>query len=341
MTAARTAAIVTIVAVLIWVFAEGESLRTASGTATIIIETPTGTALRVTDPDGFAGDATLTFRGSNAASDAIMSQLDRPIQLDRAHGLPDSPGAHALELAEVLREAEPFADSGVSLIEVDPEVLRVEIVDLRQVTLPVVAVVEGEYEGVPVVSPESVTIAVPSGLADQLDSAAAVVARVRAERLEAVPLGIAQTITGIRLELPGPLGGNWAVGTPSPEVASVTFTLRDTTRSAVIPQVPVQYVLATTEVGRWNIDIDDPLIENVTISGPSDLVDKVINGGSVRVRALLELSFEELEQAITSKEVEFAVLPAGVGTLQIHADDTSVGITITRRDDGPDDPQAP
>lgn len=341
MSPTKTAVVVTIVAVLIWVFAEGESLRTSTFSATIDIETPTGMALRVTDPAGFGGDATLTFRGSNAALDAIRSQLDRPIQLDRAHGLPDTPGTHVLELAEMLRTSEPLTESGVSIVEADPEVVRLEMVTLQDITLPVVAVVEGELEGVAVVSPESVTISVPASLAAQLDSSASVTARVRADRLRSVPVGISQSITGVRLEMPAPLVGQWAVGPPDPDVASVTFTLRDTTSSAVIAQLPVQIMLATTEIGQWDITIDDPLIENVTISGPSDLVDRVINGAGAQVIAYLALSFEELEEPITSKEVEFFVRPHAVGSLQFQADDTTVGITITRLDDTPDDPQTP
>jgi hypothetical protein len=59
----------------------------------------------------------------------------------------------------------------------------------------------------------------------------------------------------------------------------------------------------------------------------------------VTVIPILQLSFEELEQGITSKAVEFLIRPAGAGVLQIEAEDPIVTFTIERVDEETPDTQ--
>jgi len=332
----RTALVVTVVTVLIWVFAEGESLRTASVASRIQIVPPAGMALEIVDPPSFTG-ATLTLRGSTAGIDSVRSALDDPVVLDRGHGIPDAAGEHVIDLTEVLRDAKPLADSGVSIVEADPATLRIRLVALEQLTLPVRLEIEGELVGAPSVSPTSAIVMAPVDAARTLPQGGSVTARVSADQLRGMPRGVERTIQGVRLHLPGQLEGVWGVKGPDPETVSVTMTLRDTTSSAVLPQLPVQIVLAISEVGRWHISLDDPFIADVTIRGPSDLVERVANPGGQAARseritalALLRLNFQELEEGITSKDVEFVLLPSDAGVLEFEAADPTVGITIER-----------
>ncbi len=125
------------------------------------------------------------------------------------------------------------------------------------------------------------------------------------------------------------------------------MTLRDTTSQAVIPSVPVDVQLASSELNRWLITIDDPWIQDVTIRGPSDLVDRVVASmapdipppaSRVTLRAILVLNFEELEQGITSKQVEFVLQPPSAGLLQYQAADATVDFTIKRAEEAPAQP---
>jgi hypothetical protein len=61
-------------------------------------------------------------------------------------------------------------------------------------------------------------------------------------------------------------------------------------------------------------------------------------GGRVTIVPVLQLSFEELEQGITSKAVEFLVRPASAAALQVEAQDPTVTFTIERVE--PDQPDA-
>jgi hypothetical protein len=334
----KTAAIVVIVTLLIWIFAEGESLRTATASCRIDVVEPAGMSREIVEPLKFSGTVMLTLRGSNAGIDSIKAQLDKRISLDRAQGIPATPGDHAINLVEALRKSDVFLSSGVSIEEVDPESLRIRLTALQELTLPIVPSVEGEIDGAPVVQPETATIYVPTESAPAFADAS-VIARVTADRLRGIPLGVERTIPNVKLELPPALRDVRDVRGLDRTIASVTMTLRDTTSSAQLNNLPVQVALAVSELNnRWKITIDDPFINNVTIRGPSDLVDRVVAstgqaappGGRVTILPILQLSFEELEQGITSKAVDFFVKPQSAGVLQIEAQDPTVTFTIER-----------
>ena len=347
----RTALVVTLVAVLIWIFAEGESLKTETVGARITVDAPEDMALRIVEPEGFGDSATnpvtITLRGSTAGIDAIRDLLDEAIVLDAASGLPTAPGDHVINLAAALRDSRPFDNSGVSIDEVDPVSLRVRLVALQQITLPVTPSLDAEVDGAVLVVPETVTVRVPAELAATLGPDVAATAQVGPLALRNVAPGAQRTLAGIRVELPPEIRDKWGVRDLEPTSVAVTLTLRDTTSTAVIPRVPVDVRLASSELNRWHITIDDPWIQDVTIRGPSDLVDRVVASmgpqagpeDRVTIRAVLALSFEELEQGIQSKRVEFLLQPPSAGTIQAEAPDMTVNLTVERAED--DQPETP
>jgi hypothetical protein len=343
----KTAGIVVVVSLLVWIFAEGESLRTTTVSCRVDVVEPAGMSREIIEPVGFPNLVTLTLRGSNAGIDSIKSALDARVSLDRAQGIPAMPGDHAVNLAEALRKSEVFISSGVTIEETEPESLRIRLTALQEVILPIVASVEAEIDGVPTVEPESVAIYVPVENAPAFQDASAI-ARVTADRLGGIQPGAERQIRNVKLELPANLRSITGVRGLERANVTVTLTLRDTTSSAVLNNLPVQVSLAVSELNnRWKFTIDDPFINNVSIRGPSDLVARVVAsagpaappGGRVTVIPILQLSFEELEQGITSKAVEFLIRPAGAGVLQIEAEDPIVTFTIERVDEETPDTQ--
>jgi len=329
----QTFALVTIVTLLIWAFAEVQSLRSADLAATIRI-TPSGAArmIRIAD-DEWTDSVRVQVEGANAAVDDVEEKLARAVSVSA----PQEPGLHSIDLRDVLRHSEAFAESGVTIAEVDPPVVRIEVVEIIQAELPIVVVVpEGQVDTLPAPNPTVATLSYPADAAGELGDGPTLTAQIGAERLADLTPGRAERLTGVRLDPPAGLIGLEGVRINPPQV-EVTLTLRSTTQSIVVPSVPVRIELALVEAGNWIVEPDsasDRFLRDVRVTGPSDVVDR-IESGDLRVPARIVLSFSELEEAVSGdgiieKQAAFGDLPS---LIRFEADDRLIRLRVRRRVD--------
>ena len=95
-----------------------------------------------------------TQKSTSTASKTLDAAGPEPAPLapDSVAGLSAVPLDDAMR--DVIRRSDIFAQSGVSIVEVDPPTVRIEVVEIVQRELPIlVSVPEGQVDGLPVPSP--------------------------------------------------------------------------------------------------------------------------------------------------------------------------------------------
>lgn len=123
-----TILLTTLLALLVWVWAEGESLSEERVTTPLVVGGTAQLNAEVIDPN-WRGSVMVRMHGSTASLAAARKELLRsPLELPLGlGGMPATAGDHTLDLLSVIR-AQPSMDRlGVSVVEVEPSRLRVRI----------------------------------------------------------------------------------------------------------------------------------------------------------------------------------------------------------------------
>ncbi len=309
-------AFVTVIAALVWLYAEGRSVAELRETLTIQLEPPPGQQLLIAEP---GPDGTLTplseltvdvllrgSRGALAQAEGFASEaLVHPIN-------PDEP-EQTLELDTLLREL-GLDELGVNLQEVTPRRQRVVVepmvrvenirVELRQADTGVT------FAQPPRADPSTVTLLVPqSRAADARD--AVVVARFDELDLAQFPEDLPQS-RALVLDLPEGLDARFC--RVEPAQTTVTFELSTAVAELELNAVPV-WIAKPPSVDRdYAIDFADgmPRTVSLRVRGPAEAIDQLENG--FRPAALIEITSDALagRSGETSWPVERYLLPPGV-----------------------------
>lgn len=327
----RTIVVVTLVTALIWLFAEGQSLRRASVTGEVRVMGPPGSShvVRVVEPAGWQGAVRMTLQGAASRVGAMDSALRRAIELTPgAEGFPLQAGEQVVDLRAALRGHADLRSRGITLVDAEPATIRVLIEEVRTIDAPVrVDAPAGEVEGAAEASVSAVSVRVPASFPQ--DAEAYVTARIRPEDLRAFEPGRRATVRGVRLELSPALAGLSSVEI-TPTTVDVSLTVRFATDSIVLASVPVDLRLPAEELRRWEVEIapGTRFIQNVKVTGPAEIIEQ-IRGGQLAVGAFVRLSYEELERGIGAKQAEFASMPT---PLTFEAEDREVRLIIRARE---------
>jgi hypothetical protein len=330
----QTLLIVTLVAAMVWVFAESESLREQRFGATLVLSPEEGSALHIGAAQTGAREvsAELLLEAPAGALDAVRRALAQPLTISPgAPGVPSTEGEFALDLREVLRNNAALLKSGASVQRVDPPTLTIRIEELVPVEVGVQVVGEGEFQGAPVATPPRVRVLAPRGDALMLSASSTSIARIDAASLERLVPGRQEVIPGVRLAAPEELTGAKRVRIAPPTV-DVTLTLRSSTAEVIVPRVPVHVRLAPQELSQWDIHVAerDRFLIDVRVTGPAEVLRR-IEDRSLTLVAEVALSFEELENGVTSKEAVFSNLPT---SLKFDVANRVVHFDVKRRNAG-------
>lgn len=324
----KTYGLVTGLALLIWAFAEVQSLRTQDISANVSVETP-APDLFVGLPEEWTGAVSLRVEGGTGSVDDIEEALRVPVRI----GVPAEPGRHTVNLANALRESPAIAQAGVTIAETDPETLDVEIVRMTTRDVPVSVVLEGvETDGQPTPEPAQIRVHLPAE--SELSDSARFVVRIGDELASGLTPGRSERLVGLGLEAPETLTGLPGVRY-EPERVDVQLRLRSRTASIVLPSVPVHVQIAAVGAEDWIVrpeSQDDQFLRDVTVTGPSAEIAR-IERGELRITARAVLSFTELERAVLSGgnlgvEAVFSELPT---SLAFSGDSMRVNLVIERR----------
>lgn len=337
----RHGATIALVGGLIWLFAEAQSVGERTIDVRVTVAAPEGSAWIVHTPDpAWAGVVRLRVQGARAALDEAVRALAAGVTLTvGAPGVPAQPGRRVVDLREALGLNPPLDRAVVTLAAAEPRTLELVVDELVQIedvpiraSMPGVATV-GEVG----VAPASAVVLAPASIRDEITrrlGETGVIARLGSTALASLPEGGPQSHEA-RLSAPDEFASMPGVRV-RPASATLTFTVRSTTERIAIPSVPIWPMTPPTEINRWDIAVEPMVVRDVTLIGPSDVIQR-IRSGDLRVIATLRLSSDELEQRITSKAPVLLGLP---DTVQVESTIAPVSVTIIPRvnpaDDGDD-----
>lgn len=340
----KTLALTTIVAGLVWLFAEGESLATR--TLEVSVEFPVDPAsdlvIRPDDPN-FTGMARVRLEATTRTLDAAAASVGGRVRLSPGTpGVPTDPKDKVVDLREAIGAIKELRGLGSSIADVTPRGVVVSVVRMVKRELPVVVEVPAgadqvALDGDPVASPATVVVRLSEALAARLPERAAMTASVAEADLRRLRADGPQTLT-VTLRPPPELASSGEPVLASPEQVVVTLRLRSKVETITLATVPVWFSLPPTEdAGKWTVTVLDKFLTDVQLSGPSDAIARLraggggAGGGASGVKATLELSSDDLARAAAaaepgaagggpgggaiSRSVVFSGLPAGVSVL--------------------------
>lgn len=347
----KASVIALIVAVLIWIWAEGESLARRQ-TDVVEVRFPTDPnsdlVIRPDDPN-WNGTVRITLEGSVRRVDRAANAIGNELRLAAAlEGMPTKPAVQVpLRLRDPISKIPALADAAGVVAEVSPSEVLVTIERMMTRTMPVRIELSSPaaLDGQPVVTPPTVDVRLPEVLASELPLDAAVVATVSEEQLARLRSEGPQTLR-LSVRLPAARTGTSNGGaagariTIKPETISALVRLKLALDTIKLPTVPVWFSLPPTEDGaKWNIEILDKFLTDVMVSGPSEDVQRV-RSGQMAVKAMIEFTSDELERAanaptptVVTKQAACTGLPSG---LSCGISNAAVKVRITRRDRSPE-----
>lgn len=337
-----TFVMVTLVAALIWAFAEAESLRKSEVTVELFFEPEAATDRHLTlkSPAESNGNTDLVrlqvhLEGTAAAVDEADRILRKPLHFTPYEkSLPVTPGEHVLDMKTILSSHPEVQRIAAAIASVEPATVPalVEELVMREVDVHV-DLATGQTDGLPDPKPARVAVRTSKAIAETLPKELVATAFLDANQLERLVPGRRETVPGVRLTLPEPFRDAKSVRLDPPNVdVQLVLTVRTPTSKPM--NVPVQVVLASVEQKRWDITFDQrsQFVPEVTVTGPTEIV-RQIEDRKIQIVALLQLSFTELEGAATqTKEVVFTTIPPTQVPLRFDAPSKAVTFTISKRE---------
>lgn len=324
----RMTLVVTLVSVLIWIVAEGESLsRERVEVVVRLVHDEGEMAMRPAPGSQWTGRVVMEIEGSTAELSRLRELLRDVIELSPGdEGVPVEPGEHTINLAEVLRSIEPMVESGVSITGIEPETVGVLVDRVEWQSFEVrVDMPELASASSPAAEPARVRVLVPSLLSESIADLRTLHASLTREQVDGLDVGERNVIPNVPIDLPDALSGHPFVRV-EPERVSVTVTLESRVESITLDTVPVQIQKPAFEAELWTVHVEgeDQLLEGVTVTGPSELIDR-IRSGELTIFATVVLTLDDRDAGITQKEAVFTNLPT---PLEFEAPDTTVRLSI-------------
>lgn len=307
--------IVTVITALIWLYAESENVKPYDPMPIgVQFVAPPGQNL-VVDPAS-PQQVTIQVRCATsqyAALERLIRQGPVPLPVEEDPGRP----LQVLVLRDRLA-ASPIGGLGVHIEGVRPETVEVYVEASRDVQMPVSpdALVPPDVQLAvpPMIDPPAATVRMPVSVAREVGDL-----RLEASLDPATLNGLAENVphdVNVPLRLPQALRDRLrtpGAATITPSQVRATIAIRKKTDTLKLTSVPILLLGPWSELNRVSIAVESDqrvVSEEVRLTGPADVIDR-IRKGEIKVWAELQLTADELESGITSKQLHIRV-PAGV-----------------------------
>jgi YbbR domain-containing protein len=320
-------AIVTLITLLIWLYAESRTLETYGPVPFVLELQPTGDDLVITEPT--APKVSVEFTGANSAISRLKANLSGgklkvPLQLLE-------PGNHTVPLTELLRQAEKLADASVNITGVSPSTIDVTIARLVTREADVVWQPEGlQLQDGYKSNPATVQITLPEDRLAEVMADGIVSLQLRPrEDVKTTKKASVEVKVPADVMLPPLLQGHPYVKLTPPEV-ELSFIIEKKEEAYTVPSVPVFFTGPPGELREFAVDIheDDRLLKDVEVVGPADLVEQVRR---VAIKAHFSLDRDGLVAGVQKGEAAYPItflnVPQG---LSVRSPKTAVRATIRR-----------
>lgn len=309
-----TLALVTIVTILIWLWAASNTSEDTTVVSRIdfAVKNP---GQYVVEPDHHL--MTLNIGGPKHAVDSMRALVEsktlalNPTAKDGQYTFED--------LAKEIQDLPEVRETGVTIESTDPTRLTVTITELVTVeavvrpSMPVGLLVKN-----PAVETSVAKITLPSNEVKLLGEKPTLEAVVNPKDIQNLEPGVLHTVNGT-LQLPADLGTLDSVRI-EPATARVSFRLVSRKKSLTLDKVYVQVLVSPDVTKSFEIKLPESLLRSVQVEASTELAERLEAGTSgeapgTRVVAVIPLTNLELERGIESKQVAYfmALLPDGTG----------------------------
>ncbi len=344
----ETVTIVTLISVLVWMYAEGETVQQFEGTLRIELAAPPDEELAIAP--GGTQVVRVVYRCATSQLPRFNQATTTPIAIRL------NPNQRALNLREALRER--FAPMAIDIIdardEENADTIAVRAEPIRRLDMRIEADTSG-VEGVAIevidIEPEEVSVAMPESL---VQVARGLNLQVRLADLAAspnptatagtvAPLGVGRHVRSLSIRLPEPLARpeHRPHVRPAQSTAEVTFEVRPQATFQLPHALPITVRVAPEVIGRAEVLIDGRergTVGRVTLKGPGAAIAD-IREGRIELAAVVDLTEPEHFAAIDQqRQLELPLtiqgLPPGV-TVQEPDPLPKVTVTIRPRNASP------
>ena len=314
---------ITLIALMVWLYAEGATRKQHRVSVNVTFVAPAGQQLLIEPKRQFI----------NATVRCASSQLEQVKDLfnDITVEVNDATRQSDQNLVRMLSTHEKVVKMGVTVDSAEPETLalKVERLEQRSMRIELVTPADLELAGPATFDRESADVVLPATYASQLEDFK-LQARLDANALSGVVPGVPQD-REVAVALP-PAMASWPHVAFKPNKVMVTFTVKKKEEDFTINLIPVRLDIAPNLIRQYLVEVDtDSLsLRDVKIKGPSDVIGR-IREGKVKLEGFLRLEPEDLEKKIESKLPELR-LPPGV---TVEATLPLIKLKVTRREATP------
>ncbi len=301
----ETYIVVTVIAALIWLYAEGETVKTYEVPVQVQFVSPPGQDLLI-EPSAVV-PVRMTIRSSASQYTLLKRMLDEegPIRIP----VEDTQGVERMETLRDRLLSGPIGDLSLTIETTDPASIGLRTEQRVEVTLPI-EVVTGDLRltGAPSFEPSQAVVSAPASLADKVRGM-----KLRADLSAAGDAGswepnVPQEVL-VPLTLPEPVANAEVV----PNRARVRFTIDRRTTTLTLPRVPLYVSAPPSLLERFDIVVPEEsrFVRNVVLKGPADAIARIESGDQQVAAVLVFTSSDELRSPSDRKLPELR-LPSNV-----------------------------
>lgn len=325
----ETYVIVTIIAALIWLYAESENVKPYPPFAVNVqFVAPVGQNLLI--QPARPQRVTLSVRCATSQYAALEQMAEEGSLRVAIDADPDSP-EQVVILSQKRLDETRIGDLGITITDVQPTTFDLRVERLEEVALSIspdsVVPAGVQLAAPPVIEPPQVGLFLPVSLAVRA-AELHLNARIDDATMQRLEENVPQELT-VPITLPAMLRDELAGFTPAinPKTARVTVTVRKQSDTYLHSSVPILILAPWTELEKYRIRIENDrrvLDQDVELTGPSDVIER-IRTGQERVWAELRLTADDLESGVNSKQLSIAVPPS----VRVDSPLPRVNFTIT------------
>ena len=323
--------LVTIITLVIWFYAESQTLETYTPTNTgaVALTLKAASEDRVVTSQSVKRVATLEFRGSRYRIGKLKSRLSGGLEL-KVGGV--EPGSHTRSLSGLI--AEEFEGLNVSVTRVDPERIDFEVEQLvtKEVELRFNSQGVTLQDGAAEIVPAKVSVRLPESLAGRLETDGQAVLMVESTVDPRTLRRNTKLKVAGRVELPETLRNNTLVEvTPREVEVSLVIEAKEATHTIPSLFVEVAFAIPSDQKQFEAIPVmDNGFLYDVKLTGPADVIEglsKLERPIIAYVRLTTEMLTEAAKSGQGSFPVEFLKVPQGV---TVSSSAKSVVVQVTR-----------
>ncbi|MEO0514457.1 MAG: hypothetical protein AAF086_04085 [Planctomycetota bacterium] len=322
----ETYIVVTIISVLVWLYAEATVLKQETGKSVqLLLDEPTNSYALTPS----ASAVRVSYRGSSGQ----IQQFNEMTALPLVHEIDPTGITETVTRTIVLDEAlvrAGLGEVGITELEVEPATLSVTLEPLVSIDLPVVVQTQNlDLNGEPAAEPAAVSVTAPLDTVEQLRGQSVVATLVGADAGEGT--GLERVAPSVALTYPSNLDLNSPWVTAEVRAVRINYTLANNIETVVVGRVPLYINLPVDVQLRYTVRPQDQsnFLRDVQLQGPADVIARIrANDPGLVVRAELSITdLSKIEQ--TSLERPVIIAPPGVTPVQLPE---VMPITVRRRD---------